>query len=126
MKIKPGARIPAFARKIEKSLEAGRGAPPGKEEKRLALDLAELNVRVSLLGDALQALAAGGGARKGPAPYHVKLIRVAHEIAEVQALTRSLRRPFNALVRAQCRKEGETFTRLALAGSAIKGFVPPK
>jgi len=126
LKTKPGSRIPVFARKLEKAMEAGRGAPPGLEEKRLALDLAELNVRVSLLGEALQALASARGSGRKQAPYHLKLIRVAHEIAEIGTLTRSLKRPFNALVRAQCRKEGETFTRLALAGSAIKGFVPPK
>lgn len=126
MKKKRKTRIPAFASKIEKAMEAGRGNPAGARERKLALDLAELNIRAGLLAEALQALAADSASRSGKGPYHVKLIRLAHEIAGIADLTRALRRPLNSHVRACCRKEGETFARLALAASAIKGFVPPK
>jgi len=119
-------RIPVFAKRIERAMEAGRGAPAGARERRLILDLAELNIRASLLSEALQAIAAAPGSRAGRGSYHLKMIRLAHQITGIHELAGWLRRPFHSLVRAQCRKDGESFTLLALAGSTIKGFAPPK
>jgi hypothetical protein len=118
----PRTRIPVYAGKAELALQSHRGGDEEPTERKVAVNLAELNTRLELLREALDDLLASPRSSAGKRPFPRRMIRLAHEIAGMHDVCANLRKPFNKLVRAQCRKEKEAYTLLALAGSTIKGF----